>query len=481
MKRRAFLRDAGVAALTCWATRFVRGQTDAAASAQPIQATLTIDESATLATVPADFIGLSYESAQLANPAFFAAANTSLIQLFRELSGQGVLRLGGGTSEFTAFTTEEPQGSPPFDAVGPDNSKNVKSDTPVTPKSLRNLRAFLDATNWRCLYGLNLGRGPVERAAEEASYVRDILGDRLIAFQLGNEPDAWRNRYRPATWTYEDYWKEWTAAHAAVVARVPDAKFAGPDVSNKVPYVTGFAADAKKSAPDVVMLTSHYYAMGPAGAPGMTIDRLLSPDPKLERDLATIMQAARAAGLPYRMSEGSSCWNGGQPGVSDTLASALWVADVMLEFASAGCAGVNLHGGGSGYYTPIAGSVAGGFTRRPEYFGMELVKPLLGATILRTSLKCDSNRVRVYAAGKNDARFLLAINNTETAVTIQTPVSHEIHWQARREWLLTGPDFESEDAVGLNEQRPTAARDGTLKVAAHSAVLVEFRAVSGEK
>ena len=190
--------------------------------------------------------------------------------------------------------------------------------------------------------GLNPGIYVAARAAEEAFHVNDILGPRLIAFQLGNEPDAWRNRYRPASWTYADYWKEWIAAHAAVAARVPGAKFAGPDVSNKMAYVTGFAANIKDSAADVVLLTSHYYAMGPAGAKDVTLDKLLSPDPKLERDLTIAMEAAHAAGIPYRMSEGNSCWNGGEPGVSDTLASALWAADTMLDFASFGCAGVNM-------------------------------------------------------------------------------------------------------------------------------------------
>lgn len=145
-------------------------------NAQSLTATLTIDEGTKLATVPTDFTGLSYESAQLANPTFFAAENAELIGLFRELGRQGVLRLGGGTSEFTAFMTEEPSGPPPFDSVGPDTSKNVKGDTPITPRSLKNLRAFLDATGWRCLYGLNLGRGPAARAAEEAEHVQKILG-----------------------------------------------------------------------------------------------------------------------------------------------------------------------------------------------------------------------------------------------------------------------------------------------------------------
>ncbi|MGB7267766.1 MAG: hypothetical protein WBC92_19770 [Terracidiphilus sp.] len=466
MNRRRFLLDAGAtAAISSVAPRLVLSQD----SGQPIAGTLSIAESAPSPfTIPSDFIGLSYESAQLANPAFFSAQNTALITLFRELTDDGVLRLGGGTSEFTAFTTEESLSSPPLDTVGPDTSKNVKSDTPITPKSLRNLRAFLDACNWRCLYGLNLGRGPIPRAAEEAFYVQKILGSRLIAFQLGNEPDAWRNRYRPSTWSYPDYWKEWSAAHAAIVARVPNAKFAGPDVSNKMAYVTGFAEDVKKSAPDVVMLTSHYYAMGPAGAPGITIDKLLSPDPKLERDLQIAMSAGRSAGVPYRMSEGNSCWNGGQPGVSDTLASALWVADMMLEFAFGGCAGVNLHGGGDGYYTPIAGSLATGFVRRPEYFGIQLTRSFLGAAVVPSSLACSNNRIRIYAARKAGKFLLLAINKTRQSAAIQTPIQH-----ARREWHFTGPAIDAKHGIALTEGQAHSLHRGKLQIAAYSAILIE--------
>jgi hypothetical protein len=468
MKRREFLQSVTSVAASCLASHLLRGQSGAPEAAAPISGTLTIDESTTLATIPQDFIGLSYESAQLANLAFFSAEDTALIALFRELSDQGVLRLGGGTSEFTAFTTEEPPAAARFDAFGPDTSKNVKSDTPITPKSLRNLRAFLDATNWRCLYGLNLGRGPIARAAEEAFHAQNILGPRLIAFQLGNEPDAWRNRYRPATWSYADYWKEWSAAHTAVVARVPQAKFAGPDVSNKMAYVTGFAEDVKRSAPDVVMLTSHYYAMGPAGAPGMTLDKLLSPDPKLERDLQIAMTAAHSAGLPYRMSEGNSCWNGGQPGVSDTLASALWVADMMLDFASLGCAGVNLHGGGNGFYTPIAGSLAAGFERRPEYFGMKLVKYIAGATVTDSTLDCTDDRVRAYAARNAKSGLVIVINKSNQPAAIRSTLRH-----AHRQWLLTGPAIDAKQGVALTESNANTLHKGTVHAPAYSAILLE--------
>ena len=85
MKRRDFLSRTGGAAVFCLAPKLLDAQSSPRNAAAPISGTLTIDESTTLATIPSDFIGLSYESAQLANPAFFSAENAALIALFREL------------------------------------------------------------------------------------------------------------------------------------------------------------------------------------------------------------------------------------------------------------------------------------------------------------------------------------------------------------------------------------------------------------
>jgi hypothetical protein len=466
MNRREFVRDAGIVAAVA-ATRPSIARSETA----PLTATLKVDLNKTLTGMPADFTGLSYESAQLANPSFFAAENKALVEMFRGLSTQGVLRIGGGTSEFTSFTTEEPSGPPPFDAVGPDTSKNVKSDMPITPKGLRGLRGFLDATGWRALYGLNMGQGTIANAAEEAFHAQQILGSRLIAFQLGNEPDAWRTRYRPATYAFPDFFQEWQAMRKAVLARTPNAKFAGPDISNKIPYFTSFAEEAPKIAPDVILLTAHYYAMGPAGSPGVTLDKLLSPDPKLERDLKSLMDASHAAGVPFRMCEGNSCWNGGQPGVSDTLASALWSADVMLQFAAAGCAGVNMHGGGNGFYTPIAGSIAAGFTRRPEYFGMQLAEKFSGSTLLQTGFECNSDRVRAYASEKAGSLQLVVINKTEQPVSIATTLPKRLGNRPAEAWRLSGPAMDRKDSVTLTKFPSPQEHRATLEVAPHSAML----------
>lgn len=433
MNRRTFLTALAAAAAASSLPSFAQGSSTTAH--------LEID-AVTGPTIPLNFTGLSYETAQLANPAFFSLTNKVLIQLFRGLSPQGVLRLGGNTSEFTTWSPKDISTPPPFDATGPATHQHANIPTINTPRALKNLRVFLDATGWSLIYGLNAARGTTENAVAEAVAVHQILGPRLICFQLGNEPDAWRNRYRPGTFTYEDYAKEWAKLHDAIVAKIPNAKFGGPDPSNKVPYITGFAADAHRYS-DIVLLTGHYYTMGPANSPKSTLERLLNPDPKLAANLQTIMAAANAAHLPYRMTEGNSCWDGGKPGVSDTLASALWSANMMLEFAQAGAVGVNLHGGGDGFYTPIAGSMASGLTRRPEYYGIQFAQQLVGSTFLKTTLTGASPRLTAYAFQNHHRRSLAVINKSDDLTTLTLPPHTRSQSKAV---LLTGPAFDSKAA-----------------------------------
>jgi hypothetical protein len=434
---------------------------------QPATAHLEIDATTTGPTIPLDFTGLSYETAQLANPAFFSAQNKPLIHLFRGLSPTGVLRLGGGSSEFTTFDPQNTATTPPFEVFGPDTSKTVKHGTINTPLAFHNLRAFLDATGWRCLYGLNLGQGTVENAVAEAAAVHEILGPRLIAFQIGNEPDSFRNRYRPATYTPADFMKEWNTFHTAILAKIPEAKFSGPDISNKLPYFTAFSEAARQHS-DIILLTSHAYAMGPAGSPASTLENLLEPNPKVQTQsdekLAVILETAQQAHLPYRMCEGNSCWDGGKPGVSDTLASALWCADYMLHLAQFGVAGINLHGGGNGFYTPIAGAPSTGFAKRPEYFGIQWAQQLTGSTFLRTTLTGATPRVTAYALQNLHYRSLAVINKDDKPITLTTSIRPK-----NAAVLLTGPALDSKGPIIFKPT--TVAKSSALTIPAHTALL----------
>jgi hypothetical protein len=440
-----------------------------------IDVALEIDFDARGATMPADFTGLSYESAQLANPQFFSTANPQLIQLFRELTPRGVLRLGGGSSAFTTYSDAPPSGPPPFEVFGPDTSKTVKAGTITSSLSLRNLRAFLDTANWTCLYGLNLARGTKENAVREAAAAHLILGARLTALQIGNEPDSFRNRYRPASYGPADFMKEWNDFHSAILATVPHAKFAGPDISNKIPFFEPFAEQAPQH-PDVILLTAHAYAMGPAGSPRATLDKLLEDDARVqtqpETELDAILAAAKAAHLPYRMCEGNSCWDGGEPGVSDTLASALWCGDFMLQVARKGVAGVNMHGGVNGYYTPIAGAPSTGLTRRPEYFGVQFAQHFAGSTFIQSKLPPGNLRLTAYVARRNRLLQLAVFNKSMEPVSLSVPKLFTEHTRHPEMIVLTGPAFASKEAA-LSPPTTVHKPLRILDAPAHTAVLYE--------
>src|SRR5450432_831914 len=369
----------------------------ASAQTKPSQIRLTIVADDVLNDVPIDYTGLSYETVQLEDPDFFSAENKSLIALFRQLSPHGVLRLGGNSSEFCWWKDSPDAQAPVQHTAGQGRADNwmPQSFHAITPKAVDHLAGFLDATGWSLIYGLNFGTGSPARDSTEAAYVAHAVGSRLKYFQIGNEPDFYsqaNNLLRPPGWGFDDYMNEWTAIADAVSARVPDARFGGPDMGASSDWVIKFAQVAPtRVGARLAMLSGHYYAMGPPDSPSATIANLLSPHPEIAKRMQQIMPIARAAKLDYRMTEGNSCYRGGKPDVSNALASALWGGDYMLEMASLGCKGINFHGGGGrqisaslgtklpgvrnaadaqvaqlgSFYSPIIGSREASFSARP--------------------------------------------------------------------------------------------------------------------
>jgi hypothetical protein len=423
--------------------------------------------------IPADFTGLSYETAQLADPRFFSPQNELLIRLLRTLGSRGVLRLGGNTSEFALWA---PQGSTPqTEAAKAAQAKREAWTQPpslITPEGIRNLAGFAEAAGWALIWGLNLGKGSASDAAEEAACVTKYAGRRLVAFQIGNEPDLYRNNgLRPRGWGFGDYLKQWREYAQAVRRRVPHAKFAAPDVAFRADWITAFAAQASDQ---VIMLTGHYYAEGPPTDPRMTLARLLRPNPRLESDIPKIMNAAHQARLPFRMAELNSCYQGGKPGVSNTLGSAVWGADLMLHLAQAGYAGVNFHGGSrsviktglggilpgaslapdesdkypGAFYTPIAGNLEVGFAARPLFYGMLLAGQLAGATMVESKLDAAGSNVTAYAA-RAPGGLRVAVVNRDLEATAHVAIDPGRTWHHARFWRLTGPSPDSTEGITL--------------------------------
>ena len=81
-------------------------------------------------------------------------------------------------------------------------------------------------------------------AADEAAYVVQAIGPRLLALQIGNEPDGFGrwNKARPQGYDVDAFLADWTKFYAAICARIPSARFAGPDTVFNTEWVGRFAA-----------------------------------------------------------------------------------------------------------------------------------------------------------------------------------------------------------------------------------------------
>lgn len=439
---------------------------------------ISIGDPATKA-VPEDYLGFSCETMQLGDPTFFAADNHELVSLFKALAPKGILRLGGNSSEFCWWKTKPTDQPPqlPESARRNDNNWMPRSFTAIEPVAVDRLAGFLKATGWNAIYGLNLGTGTPERDAEEAAYAAKLLGKRLLYFQIGNEPEYYRddnNRLRGPDWNFDKYLAQWITFAQAVIKRVPDAKFGGPDIGSNPQWMTRFAKEAPPLLPGrIVACSGHYYVMGPPDNPSVTAKRLLAPDRRVNQEVPRIISAANETHLVYRMTEGNSCYRGGKPGVSNAFCSSLWAADYLLRLASFGCAGVNLHGGGAGvirsslgnhlpgenltpdgpaiaaegsFYTPIAGSREMGFKARPILYGMKLAGILAGGKMRPVTFDQSPANASAWAAEMPGGETRLILINKDDSQKL--PITLNSKRDARL-WRLQAPGLTATSGVTL--------------------------------
>jgi hypothetical protein len=305
--------------------------------------------------------------------------------------------------------------------------------------------------------------------------------------------------------------REWLAFADAVSARVPEARFGGPDTAASSDWVIRFGDEvAPKMGQRLVALSGHYYAEGPPNDPRVTTERLLAGDPMVAQSARSIVSTADAHGMVYRMSEGNTCYRGGKPGMSNAFAASLWAADYLLTLATLGCAGINLHGGDSrflsaglgdhnpgleatgykkqsapnGFYTPIATEQRQVAEARPVYYGMMLVQEFAGAT-MQIAEPAQSEMLAAYAAEKSGKTIIALVNKAlfgdrDVLITADRPF--------RRATLrrLTGPALDATSGVEFGgaavksdgmwnpQSQPLTVPNGALHVAvpAGSAALV---------
>jgi hypothetical protein len=273
----------------------------------------------------------------------------------------------------------------------------------------------------------------------------------LLAFEIGNEPDLFPRRegHRRAGYGYEDYLREYRAWRDELRKAIPEIAFAGPDAAVATEWVTRFAADGGK---DVKLLTHHYYREGQN--PTSSIDKLLHPDPKLGPVLEKLKAASESSGAPYRICETNSFSGGGKPGVSDTLAAALWVLDFMFILASSGCAGVNMETGVNqrGFissYSPIGDDEQGHYWAAPEYYGMLAIAQCGMGRIIASTVDAGSRNIVAHATQADQDRTVVTLINKEAASDAVVGIEGAAGIRSVSVVRLSGPSLESKSGITL--------------------------------
>ena len=407
--------------------------------------------------IPATFLGFSHEwgGAQI----FMGSPSTGTNPIYRQLvknlfaygAGPLIVRVGGGSTDTSAAPT----------AGEVDAFAQLYHDVGA-----------------KFYLGVNLGSNNVNLATDQAQfYAQHMPAGSLLGMEIGNEVDDYQfNGIRSSAYAFNNFLSEWrrwqTAINIPVIA--PGTKFMGPSFGGQLPwvwtskYLTEFVNSVSGNLNTV---SQHWYAGSHCGANSNPPDYLLQPQASKNGMQAINFAVApvHGAGLSLRMGEMNSIVCSGEPGVSDTFASALWTIDTMFELASAGVDGVNFHMDLDDFYGAFLFNVNTSTTPhtytinviRPEYYGMLFFQQAAanGAKLLPVTVSTSAN-LKIWATVDNTKRVRIALINKDKGAN----VTATIHLSGYRTGMLTrllASSYQAKTGITLAGQTFDSSKDGT--------------------
>ena len=429
------------------------------------------------------FLGLSYESSMLLpknDKYYFDTDDRALINTFRTL-GIRNLRVGA----------------------------NAVDDPRVPVPGVREIDVLFDfarATGVKVIYSFRLKNGEPAVSARLANYIAAHDADVLDSFSIGNEPSFYLK-------TFPEFYAQWKPHYDAILQAVPNAMFDGPSVADSRDYALDFAS-AFFPGGHVAIVSDHYYFLGSGRAgetdPAATRARFLedSLHDRYARDYARVGAVLAAHGIPYRIDEMNSCYNGGARDASDTYASTLWALDCAHWWVAHHIAGINFHTGeavgrdggfGAANYAAFVHQPDGnGFIMRPQAYA------LLAFTQAARGRPLDVNRQTApdfnfdaYAYRDGDGSYYVTLINKSFGDHAKT-ADVSIQWSSgggRGKWqrmdlvqkdsdtaaksgvMLGGAEIDSQglwQGKWKKVKHATSAGDVTVQVAAASGAILHF-------
>ncbi|KZT66784.1 glycoside hydrolase family 79 protein [Daedalea quercina L-15889] len=395
------------------------------------------------------FLGFSVEMSVVTqvvgiNASFLQVPFLNLMQLLAQRGGSVNIRVGGNTQDYAVEVDELTNNRGICVEKDTDDTRNP-TQTPTllfTPELLYMLSnasalvninwwlgiPFNDTSNWRL---------------EIAETGEAILGDRLLGYQVGNEPDLYAvHGHRAANYSAWDYFGEFGEIIEAIAAddAIPRRNnLIAPSVSGtwtpEEVWATGFltsydsslGALAVEKYPD-----DNCAALYPSGGFGSAKDpQSVFPNylnhtsgQLLVQPYLTSTALAQQKRKPFYMFETNTASCGGFPGVSDSFGAALWAADYALQMAYSNFSAANLHVGGlSDSYNPFIPpptneSMFEGWTIGPVFYSVLAVAEALGSSNTFRVIDLNANNGSIYtpayAIYENNSLARLALFNYVT-------------------------------------------------------------------
>ncbi|KAF8816878.1 hypothetical protein BYT27DRAFT_7127069 [Phlegmacium glaucopus] len=359
----------------------------------------------------------------------------NLMANLQQRSGAIDIRVGGNTQETAVLVPSTPDGRIlEKDLSGVSNP----TQTPpliFTPELLYMLANISSLVNVRWHLGIpfndtsNFRLGIAEQGQQ-------ILGDRLIGLQVGNEPDLYAaHGHRPATYGPYDYLGEFSLLVNAM-ASDPNIQnqnlLIGPNIATgawipEMVWDTGFV-DAF-STELAFLAVEHYptdncfaqFGIGTPQDPQQTFPNYLNHTSGvlIVAPYLNSTNFAQTKGKKLLMFETNTASCGGFVGISDSFGAALWGLDYAMQMAYSNFSGALFHvGGQSVFYNPFTPpptnqSTFRAWTIGPIYYSSLVMAEVLGSSNTTQILDLLPNNANIFTPayaiydGGNLARVLL--------------------------------------------------------------------------
>lgn len=376
--------------------------------------------------VPKSFLGLSQEwpwvSSMTQGPHALA-----IIKRLQNDNGPLVLRVGG-TSYDAGFDRVE-RGTGPGDRMQREG----------VAKSLTALEHLRDVLGMRFILTLSLACRDPEIVQRQADAWQARLRDAVLAYEIGNEPNYYKDLL-PDRWPDDrsgQFYRDIVTDFALCCRELDGLPLAGPAwgwIGLRPPLMEQYLDAAPRP---LAAVTVHYYHSAyrkapPPDQPNDTPESLLDDTHTREimsRWVGPQLAVARRHGVPLRITECNSISGGGNSGVSDVHAAALWTLDTALEMAAAGVAGIDFHQASWKYaiYERVTKGQGEQPTRDPPplHHNYRVQPPFYGLLFFQQVVTAGSRIAKLEHAGPTAIKAYGITAGDESRIVIVNKSPHE--------------------------------------------------------